>query len=103
MKSLTDQQNQGTIFFPIVFHMHQPVGNFPWVFEEAYQKSYLPLLKTIEKYPNIKINLHITGPLLVWFKENHSDYLELVTSLCLKNQIEIVGGGFFEPILAVIP
>jgi hypothetical protein len=83
--------------------MHQPVGNFPWVFEEAFQKSYLPLLKSIEKFPRIKINLHITGPLLIWLKKNHSDYLDLIASLCIKNQLEIVGGGFFEPILAVIP
>jgi hypothetical protein len=103
VKSLTTLQNQGTVYFPIVFHMHQPVGNFPWVFEDAYQKSYLPLLKTIQKYPRIRINLHITGPLLNWLKEHHSDYLDHISSLSSKNQLEIVGGGFYEPVLAVIP
>ncbi len=103
MKSLIKQQNQGTVYFPIVFHMHQPVGNFPWVIEDAYQKSYLPLLKTIQKFPDIKINLHISGPLLIWLKENHSDFLDLIYVLYSNHQLEIVGGGFYEPILAVIP
>jgi alpha-amylase len=96
-------QKEGTVFFPIVWHAHQPVGNFPWVIEDAYQKAYLPLLRTIIKYPNIKSNLHFSGPLLLWLQENHPEYLEQVVSLYHQKQIEIIGGGFFEPILAMIP
>ncbi len=94
---------QGTVYFPIVWHAHQPVGNFPWVIEDAYQKAYKPLIQTIRKYPKIKSNLHISGPLLTWLQENHPEYLEQIVILSRRNQIEIIGGGFYEPILAVIP
>jgi hypothetical protein len=83
--------------------MHQPLGNFPWVFQDAYEKSYHPLLETLSKYPEIKVNLHITGPLLLWLKDNQPEYLNLICDLYKKNQIEIVGGGFYEPILAILP
>ncbi|MHA1236736.1 MAG: alpha-amylase/4-alpha-glucanotransferase domain-containing protein [Candidatus Hodarchaeales archaeon] len=96
-------EKDGSIFFPIVFHMHQPLGNFPWVFQDAYEKSYQPLLETIFKYPEIKVNLHITGPLLLWLKENQPEYINLICELYKKKQIEIVGGGFYEPILAILP
>ncbi len=96
-------EEEGTIYFNIVFHHHQPVGNFPWVIEEIYQKSYLPLIQTIAEYPKIKTNLHYSGFLLLWLQKNHPEYLKQVLSLINSNQVEIVGGGFFEPILGFIP
>ncbi|MFX0050461.1 MAG: alpha-amylase/4-alpha-glucanotransferase domain-containing protein [Candidatus Hermodarchaeota archaeon] len=93
----------GSIFFPLIFHFHQPCGNFPWVIEEAYQKAYLPLIQTISEYPKIKANLHYSGSLLLWLQKNHPEYLEKLKFLFMRNQIEIIGGGFYEPILATIP
>ena len=95
--------NQGTIYFPIVWHAHQPVGNFSWIIEGAYQKAYLPLIQTLYKFPRIKSNLHLSGPLLLWLQKNHPEYLEQIVLLYRRKQIEIIGGGFYEPILAVIP
>ncbi|MFX1332881.1 MAG: alpha-amylase/4-alpha-glucanotransferase domain-containing protein [Promethearchaeota archaeon] len=94
---------KSSIYFPIIWHAHQPAGNFPYIIEEAYQKSYLPLLQTISKYPAIKSSLHISGSLLMWIQENHPRYLEQIATLYSRKQIEIIGGGFFEPILAIIP
>ncbi|MFX1516626.1 MAG: alpha-amylase/4-alpha-glucanotransferase domain-containing protein [Promethearchaeota archaeon] len=94
---------QGTIYFPIVWHAHQPIGNFSWIIEDAYQKAYLPLIQMISKYPEIKSNLHLSGPLLIWLQKNHPEYLEQIDFLHRRKQIEVIGGGFYEPILAVIP
>ncbi len=96
-------RKDGTVFFPMIWHAHQPVGNFPWVIEEAYQKAYLPLIQTISKYPTIKSSFHISGPLLNWIQETHPEYLEQIVTLYSRKQIEIIGGGFYEPILATIP
>ncbi|MFX1506387.1 MAG: alpha-amylase/4-alpha-glucanotransferase domain-containing protein [Promethearchaeota archaeon] len=93
----------GMVYFPIVWHAHQPIGNFPWIIEDAYQKAYLPLIQTLRKYPSIKSNIHFSGPLLIWLQENHPEYLEQINSLYHSKQIEIIGGGFYEPIFAVIP
>ncbi|TFH57927.1 MAG: 4-alpha-glucanotransferase, partial [Candidatus Zixiibacteriota bacterium] len=82
---------------------HQPVGNFGWVIEEAFQKSYLPFLVLLEKYPGIRISLHFTGILYDWMKEFHPEGLTLVKTLVKRGQVELLTGGYFEPILPVIP
>jgi alpha-amylase/alpha-mannosidase (GH57 family) len=33
----------------IAIHNHQPVGNFPWVFEGAFDRSYGPFLDVLTK------------------------------------------------------
>ncbi|NHI91914.1 MAG: DUF1926 domain-containing protein [Candidatus Lokiarchaeota archaeon] len=95
--------SQEKVNFSLVFHFHQPVDNFNHVIEHAYQKSYLPLIERIEKYPKLKIGLHYTGSLLDWIIEFHPEYLDILRSLRKNNQIEIIGGGYYEPIIAVIP
>lgn len=93
--------NQITLILAI--HCHQPVGNFESVFEEAYQKAYLPFIKVLEKHPKIKISLHYTGPLLNWFLERHPEIISKVKRLIQQGQAEILTGGFYEPILPAIP
>ena len=53
---------QNAIRFILVLHDHQPVGNFDHVFEQAYQDSYKPFLDTFERYPDLKMGLHTSGP-----------------------------------------
>jgi 4-alpha-glucanotransferase len=84
-------------------HNHQPVGNFGWVIEDAFQKSYFPFLVLLEKYPGIRISLHFTGILYDWMKEFHPEGMTLVKTLVERGQVELLTGGYFEPILPVIP
>jgi len=84
-------------------HLHQPVGNFDWVFEDAFQKSYKPFIDILKQYPSISIVIHISGSLLEWLEEHHPEYLDELTILVAERNIEILSAGFYEPILAVIP
>lgn len=84
-------------------HLHQPVGNFDWVFEDAFQKSYKPFIETLKQYPSIAIVIHISGSLLEWLEDNHPEYLDDLAILVAERDIEILSAGFYEPILAVIP
>lgn len=84
-------------------HLHQPVGNFDWVFEDAFQKSYKPFIDTLKRYPSIAIVIHISGSLLEWLEENHPEYIDDLATLVAERNIEILSAGFYEPILAVIP
>jgi len=92
-----------TINFPIVFHAHQPEGNYPWVYEDVYLKSYKPLIDNIFKNKEIKFTLHFSGNLLEWFLENKPDFIDKLKVMAKRGQIEIIGGGFYEPIFAIIP
>jgi alpha-amylase len=91
------------IYLGLAFHNHQPVGNFPAVFAEAYRKAYLPMLEALEKHPTVKATLHYSGPLVDWIKDNHRDFFPRVAALVKCGQAEIMSGGYYEPILPMIP
>ena len=87
----------------LTIHNHQPVGNFGHVIDEAYRDSYVPFLDVLEQYPSIAISLHTSGSLMEWLVEHRPEYIDRIRSLVERGQIEIIGGPFFEPILACIP
>jgi 4-alpha-glucanotransferase len=87
----------------LALHNHQPIGNFDGVFEAAYQDSYAPFLEVLEKYPDLPICLHTSGSLMEWLVERHPEYIDRVRQLTERGQLEIIGGPFYEPILAGIP
>jgi 4-alpha-glucanotransferase len=87
----------------LIVHAHQPSGNFEHVFEECYQHSYDAFLSLVEKHRGIRLALHYSGPLLLWIGENHPGYFERLRKLVASGQVELVGGGFYEPILISIP
>lgn len=91
------------IYLALAIHNHQPVGNFPWVFEQAYRQSYLPLLEALEKHSTVRLSLHYSGPLLDWLKANQPSFLTRLASLVRRGQVEMVGGAYYEPILPIIP
>jgi alpha-amylase len=91
------------LYLILAFHNHQPVGNFDHVLEDSYQKSYLPFLETLMRYRNLKIVLHYSGHLLSWIQSRHPDTMELIRSLVASNRAEILSGGFYEPVLSVLP
>lgn len=92
-----------TVQFVFALHNHQPVGNFDHVFTEAYNGAYLPFLELLESYPSFRVSLHHTGPLLEWLAKKQPGYLERLGTLVQAGQVELLGGGFYEPILPVIP
>jgi len=89
--------------FIFAIHNHQPVGNFDFVAEEAYQKSYLPFINVLKRHPSVKITLHYTGILYRFFEEKHPEFIETLRELVVEGRAEILSGGFYEPILAVLP
>ncbi|HTU93641.1 MAG TPA: alpha-amylase/4-alpha-glucanotransferase domain-containing protein [Gemmataceae bacterium] len=89
--------------FVFALHNHQPVGNFGHVIEHAYRVSYRPFLELLEQYPEIPIALHTSGPLMEWFVEHKPEYIDRLRRMVRRGQVEIMGGGFYEPILPMIP
>jgi alpha-amylase/alpha-mannosidase (GH57 family) len=84
-------------------HAHQPIGNFDFVFDEAYEKSYRPFIEVLERYPNIKATMHYTGPLWDWFEAHAPEFIGKLRRMSDSGQIEIMGGAYYEPLLCAIP
>jgi alpha-amylase len=87
----------------MAFHCYQPVFNLDGQIEHAYKNAYLPLVEALESFPGVKASFHFSGNLLEWFESRHPEYVEKVKELIRRDQIEILGGGCFEPVMAIIP
>ncbi|MBM3155443.1 MAG: 4-alpha-glucanotransferase, partial [Chloroflexi bacterium] len=91
------------IYLGLAIHNHQPLGNFPWVFEEAYHQAYLPMFEALERHPAIRISMHYSGCLVDWLEQSHPDFFNRLIELVKRGQVEMVSGAYYEPILPSIP
>jgi len=89
--------------FVLALHCHQPVGNFGWVLEEAFSKAYGPFLEALERHPKVRVVFHYSGVLLDYFQAQHPEFLRRLKALVRNGQVEVLGGGYYEPILTMIP
>ena len=87
----------------LVFHQHQPAGNFPNVFSEVTERAYAPLVAALYRHPEVKASLHFSGPLLDWLERNRPDVIGDLSDLVRRGQIELLTGGYYEPVLVGIP
>jgi len=87
----------------MAIHCHQPIGNFGFVFEEAYAKAYDPFLRVLERHPRVRLALHYSGCLLDWLITHQPAFLRRVRALIRRGQVELLASGYYEPILPLIP
>ncbi len=91
------------IALALTFHNHQPIGNFGWVIEEAFERAYAPMVEALGRHPHVRLGLHYTGPLLEWLRAEHPEFIASLRALVDRGQVEILGGGLYEPVLASLP
>ncbi len=89
--------------FLFAVHNHQPVGNFESVFERAFEDCYEPFLERVERRTNFKFCLHFSGPLWEHMANRRQACWDLVKTMAGRGQVELLSGGFYEPVLSVIP
>jgi alpha-amylase len=84
-------------------HNHQPIGNFDHVMVEATERAYRPLLERLDARPEVRLTVHCTGSLLEWLRERSPRTFDLLGTVAARGQVELLTGGYYEPILAVLP
>jgi hypothetical protein len=89
--------------FLFAVHNHQPVGNFESVLDKAFEDCYRPFLERLEEHPRFKFSLHFSGPLWEHMEKKERTCWDLVKTMAGRGQVELLGGGFYEPILSIIP
>ncbi|HET7838238.1 MAG TPA: alpha-amylase/4-alpha-glucanotransferase domain-containing protein, partial [Rectinemataceae bacterium] len=78
-------------------------GSYETHFEETYQISWRPFLSVLYRFPDISALLHYSGIVLRWLESRHPEFLMLLEEMVLRKQIELLGGGFFAPLLPLVP
>ena len=87
----------------IVYHHHIPFGSSDSEFEYYYIHTLKPLVTSLYKAPHFVVVMHCSGILLEWLEKKHPELLMLFEELINRKQIELLGGGFYEPLLSFIP
>ena len=91
------------ISLALTLHNHQPIGNFGWVFADVFEQAYKPMVEALMRHPKVRLGLHYTGPLLEWLRAERPEFITALRTLVDREQVEIVGGGLYEPVLASLP
>jgi alpha-amylase len=84
-------------------HNHLPLGRNEEAAERLYQDSLKPFLAVLYRYPGFPVTLHYSGILMEWLEESHPEFLTLLGEMVGRGQVEILGGGYYDPILPLIP
>ena len=91
------------IFLILGSHAHVPSGAGEKEFQYVYENRIRPFISTLYRYSNIQAVLHYSGVLLYWIERNHPEFFLLIEDIVARKQAEILSGGFYEPMLPLIP
>ena len=83
-------------------HNHQPSGNFESVILDAARHAYQPFLEAVRDAPGVVLTVHCSGGLLAFLREGARPTFDLLGRLAAEGRIELLTGGFYEPILVML-
>ncbi|MDR2661732.1 MAG: DUF1926 domain-containing protein [Treponema sp.] len=72
-------------------------------FEALYKHKLKPFIATLNKFPKIQAALHYSGPLFSRLEQKKLELFLLVKDLVARKQLELLGGGFYEPPMFLLP
>jgi hypothetical protein len=103
--TLTSGENGMSKSVALLFgvHAHQPVGNFPFVMDDAHRRCYQPFLHMMYRFPAFRFSIHISGWLFDYLLKRYPDDIRLLREMVARGQAELFGAGYTEPVLASIP
>lgn len=84
-------------------HAYIPYGADSSEFENVYSNQIKPFISALYKYPRIQAVLHYSGVLLHWIERSHPELFMLIEDMIIRKQVEMLGSGFYEPVLPIIP
>ena len=82
---------------------HLPSGACEAEFESLYNTGIKPLISALNKFPKINMVFHYSGVVLNWIERRHPELFMLLEELLNRKQAELLGGGFYHPVLPLLP
>jgi len=80
-----------------------PIHSSDEELEAYYLAAVKPFITVAYQFPDVPLTLFFSGPLLNWIQNHHPEYLTALTEMIKRKQVEILGGGFYTPLLPLIP
>jgi len=89
--------------FLLGFCFSPPIHSTDEELEAYYLAAVKPFVTVAYRFPDVPLTLFFSGPLLEWLQVRHSEYLTVLTEMIKRKQVEVLGGGFYAPLLPLIP
>ncbi|MDR0409401.1 MAG: DUF1926 domain-containing protein [Spirochaetaceae bacterium] len=83
-------------------HYHLPNGVDNSGFERLYNERIRAVMSALFQFPKIPAVLHFSGSLWYWIERNHSELFMLTENMVRRKQLELLTGGFYEPLMPLI-
>jgi hypothetical protein len=84
-------------------HYHLPNGVPEEEFQALYNYKIRPLVSALHQFPRINMVFHFSGVILHWIERHHPELFVLLEDILSRKQAELLGGGFYEPIMPLLP
>ncbi len=72
------------------------------VLERVLSCILKPLLTFLYNHPQMRMHVHLTTAEMEWLECNHPEVNMLITDLVKKEQIELLTGGYYQPVLQLL-
>lgn len=72
------------------------------VMEKQYQSLYKPLGKFLYAHQSFRLSFSFNGIQLSFFEKKHPEFIEILRELVVRKQIEMIGGGFYDPVFPLL-
>jgi len=95
-------QNMGLIKICFVLAFSVSGSELPADAEELYQKKYKKILSFLYAHPDMCVTVFIPGIILEWIETKHTEIASLCSELVERKQIEVLGGGYYEPLFPLL-
>jgi hypothetical protein len=79
-----------------------PAGMTPPDIEQDYLDVYKPAVQFLYSHPSFCMEFSFTGPQLRFYRKNHPEFIEILEQLINRKQIEVLGGGFYNPVFPLL-
>ena len=71
-------------------------------YQAAYKSVYKPLGAFLFANPQLKFSFFFAGRQIEFFKKKNPEFLDLVKNLIARKQVEVIGGGYYNPLFPLI-
>ncbi len=68
-----------------------------------YEEIYKHLFANLYATPNIPFSLVLNGCFFDWAQQEKSPFLDVISEMVARKQIEILGNAYYEPFISTIP
>lgn len=71
-------------------------------YKSAYDSYFKPLVSFLYANPDFKFSFYLSGPEFEFIRKKNPELIEILKQLVNRKQVEIIGGGFYNPVFPLL-